>query len=216
MKHGLLVNYNFDPQDWWLEYGIDDMTMYDRSDDGVERTFAAKTYRTPNIGNVDYDKLGYLVENYDTLPDVFLWGKSNLFKYISKEEFEKVKDNQGFTPLLTQHHQTYLDNSLPGGGLNIVSMYRDGMYHERHGIVNTLHTVLSSKHFTDWQSWCEAFNVPFAGLIPFPPGGNFILTKERVHRYARDFYREMMDTMDYATTPVEAQFAERSYYLLWK
>lgn len=212
-----LVNYNYDPA-WLKDYPELEVTLYDRSDDGIERNLTqyGKVYKTPNVGNVDLDKLSYLVDNYHNLPDVFLWGKSNLFKFISKEEWDKVKDNKDYTPLLTQNHQTYMDSSLPDGGWNTVSMYQDGMYHERKGIVNTLHQILPWKYFKTWEEWCAAFNIPCAGYIPFPPGGNFLLTKERVHRYGQDFYADMRDTLGYAQTPLEAQFAERSYHLLWK
>ncbi len=213
----LLVNYCYSPE-WLKDYPEIEPLIYDRSDDGVERNLTqyGQVIRTPNLGNVDYDKLMYLVENYHDLPEVFLWGKSNLFKYISKEEFDEVKNNTDFTPLLTKNHPIYLDNTLPGGGLNVVSDYRDGMYCERYGIVNTLWRVMPYKNFRDWVEWCKEFNIKNPGLIPFPPGGNFILTRERVHRYGKDFYERMASTMNYATTPVEAQFAERSYFLLWR
>jgi hypothetical protein len=213
----LLVNHNYDPV-WLKEYPELEVTLYDRSDDAVGRDLShyGEVYKVPNIGNVDYDKLTWLVENYHNLPDVFLWGKSNLFKYISQEEFNTVKDNKHFTPLLTQHHRVYADNTLPGGGLNAVSFYRDGMYHERMGIVNTLHQLMTWKHFKSWEEWCHAFRVPCVGYIPFPPGGNFILTRERVHRYSRDYYDEMRSVLTYTKLPLEAQFCERSYYLLWR
>ena len=219
MSKAVLVNYNHDPKDWWLEYGYkpEDVTIYDRSDDGVEHTFAAKTYKTKNVGNVDYDKLGYLIENYYNLPDVFLWGKTNLFKYITKEEWELVKDRQEFTPLLTKNHATYMDNSLPDGGLNPVSMYdTDGMYYERHGIVDTLYQVLPWRHYKKIHDFWADFNIKPVGYIPFPPGGNFILTRERVHRYGVDYYERMRNLLDYAQTPLEAQMLERSYFLIWR
>lgn len=215
----VLVNYNHDPQDWWVDYGYkpEDVTIYDRSDDGIARTFAARTYKTQNIGNVDRDKLGYLIENYYNLPEVFLWGKTNLFKYITKEEWEKVKDNTEYTPLLTRNHKTYMDNSLPNGGANIVSAYDEaGMYYERHGIVDTLHRVLPWQHYTKIHDFWADFGIQAVGMIPFPPGGNFILTRERVQRYGVGYYERMRSLLEYAQTPVEAQMLERSYHLIWR
>jgi len=211
----VLVNYNYNPT-WVLEYPDLEPIIYDRSDDGIERNLTryGPVYKTENIGNVDYDKLGYLIKNYDALPEYFLWGKSNLFKYISKEEFDAVKDNQTFTPLLTQNHHTYSDNTLPEG--NPVCFYKDKMYHERKGIVNTLPGLMLHKYFDSWEEWCKEFHIPEVGHIPFPPGGNFILTREAVWKYSRDFYQKMRDTLDYTQLPFEAQLAERSYYLLWR
>lgn len=121
----VLVNYNHDPKDWWVDHDMTP-TIYDRSDDGVERRFTCKELiKSTNTGNVDYDKLSYLVDDYDHLPEVFLWGKTNLFKYISEEEFDDKKGSLAFTPLLTQSHKTYSDKR------GAVCYYQDGMYHER-------------------------------------------------------------------------------------
>ena len=217
--NAVLVNYNYDPT-WLVDYPeLNPVIIYDRSDDGVERdlTKYGTVYKTENIGNVDYDKLGYLIENYEKLPEVFLWSKSNLSKFITKEEFDVVKDNTDFTPLLTMNHEIYTDNSMPNGGVNIVNAYdTQGMYYERFGIVNTLHQIMPWKHYKLWEDWCLKFNLPRAAMIPFPPGGSFILTRERVHRYAVDYYKEMRNTLDYAQLPLEAYFCERSYFLMFR
>lgn len=210
MIPAILVNYNFSPKDWWTEYGFE-TTVYDRSDDGIERVFDAKTYKTKNTGNVDYDKLSYLVENYDDLPDVFLWGKTNLFKYISKEEFDKVAQNKEFTPLLTQNHRIYSNE------FGRVNYYSGGIYHEVNSswIFNN-DDLASTGQFQNWSDWAATFRLPNPAYIPFTPGGNYILTKEKVHKYSRDYYAHMRDVLPYAKNPVEAHAAERSYYLMWK
>jgi hypothetical protein len=203
-----LVNYNFDPKDWWLKYGME-ARVYDRSDDGIERSFAAKVVMSENRGNVDYDKLMFLVEFYDELPEVFLWGKTNLFKYITESEFaEKLEKCEGFTPLIRQDHLTYRDQ------YGLVNYYdSSGMYYEKNNSwylnVHPAHNIYS------WHDWAQMFRLPEPAFIPFAPGGNYILTRETVHKHSRDLYREMAETMPYTTLPGEAQLAERSYYLLW-
>lgn len=203
-----LINYNYTPT-WLKDYDFD-YHIADRSDsrEWLKDFPQERIHYTPNIGNVDYDKLGYLIDCYDELPDIFLWGKTNLFKYISREEFDAALKEQTFTPLLTQNHKTYSDKFGP------VCYYQDGMYYERNDswYLNTTH----SKYFTSWSEWALEFGLEYPSYIPFPPGGNFILTKERVHRYSRDFYVKMRNTMDYTQTPGEAQLAERTYYLLWR
>lgn len=205
--NGVFVNYEFKP-DWLNDYEWESLTIYDRSKSfSLEGLPPCTAIKTPNIGNVDYDKLGFLVEHYDNLPDVFIWGKSNLFKYISKEEFDLVKDNKTFTPLLTQHHLIYNDNVGP------INYYKDGMYHER----NTswyLHEHYSPI-FRSWKDWATEFGLPNPDYIPFAPGGNYILTRKTVHKYSRDFYQRMRDLMPYTILPGEAQLSERSYFLLW-
>ncbi len=204
----ILINYNYDPE-WLWDYNLD-TRIYDRSDDGIKREFkATEIYKTQNIGDVDYDKLGYLIENYDSLPDVFLWGKSNLFKYVDGPYFRNALEKREFTPLLKFDHKTYLD------GLGVVCRYRARMYEERADSWFFNNPALS-RDFHNWNEWTDYFRLPKTSFIPFAPGGNYILTRERVHRYSKDFYSRMRDTLPYAMHPAEAHAAERSYYLLWR
>ncbi len=205
----ILVNYNFTPEKEWIG---EDYLIYDRSDDGIDhlKDFdQSKIIKTNNMGNVDYDKLNYLADNYETLPDVFLWGKTNLFKYVSREEYEKVKDNQTFTPLLTQGHKTYEDMN------GVVCFYSGGMYYERNPMLFTA-IPYSAKYFNTYGEWARAFGFTDPYYLPFAPGGNYILTKEKVYMYSRDLYARMASFLPYEREPLEAHFAERTYFNLWK
>lgn len=204
-----LINYNFDPV-WLKDYPELEVILYDRSDDGVERdlTQYGRVIKTANTGDVDYDKLGYLIEHYDNLPDVFLWGKSNLFRFVDEADFKKALQANTFAPLLKFDHKTYSDK------FGVVCKYEGNMYKERAD--NWFFNATIPKYFRTWQDWCLHFGLPRQPFIPFAPGGNYILTKDRVHKYSRDFYGEMRDTLPHATRPAEAQAAERSYFLLWQ
>lgn len=197
----VLVNYEFTPT--WLLASDLDYHIFDRSSsrEYLKDFPQDRIIYKENIGNVDYDKLSYLVENYDNLPDVFLWGKTNLFKYISEEEWQKVANNKDFTPVLTQHHKTYEG----------VCYYEDGIYHERIDL-----NLFNRGNIKSQRDFMAMFNLPAPDFIPFAPGGNYILTRETVHRYPKEFYEKMRDVLPYTRLPDEAQFAERSYYLLWK
>lgn len=200
MKY-ILVSYNNDPT--WVKDYTDDWLIYDRSEIPFE---FPNTTKTENVGQVDYDKLGYLVDNYDNLPDVFLWGKTNLFKSIPEGDFDIIRRlRREFTPLLSMEHKTYLP----------VCWYdENGMYRE----MNNSWYVPSfeAKYFNTFEKWAKHFHIPNPAYIPFAPGGNYILTRERVHRYPKEFYEEMRSYLPYAQEPAEAQFCERSYYLLWR
>lgn len=209
MKY-ILSNYKYTPD--WLPSYTDDYLIFDQSEDkSFLKDFPQdKIVYHPHGGNADYDKLTYLVDNYDTLPDVFVWGKTNLWKYISKEEFDKVKDNTTFTPLLTMNHRIYPDRLGP------VNYYSQGLYWERADIAQAAFNQFASRYFETFAEFSSEFSIENPSYIPFAPGGNYILTKERVHRYSRDFYEKMASLLPYCYEPAEAQMAERSYYLLWK
>lgn len=204
----ILINYNYTPN--WLKTSGLDYVLYDRSDsDEWLKDFPkGRIIKTKNAGNVDFDKLSFLVDNYDTLPDVFLWGKTNLFKYISEVEFNEIRENKIFTPLLTQNHRTYSDQE------GKVCYYEGGMYYERNN--SWYLNSVKSKYIETWSDWSWRFQLPNPEYIPFAPGGNYILTKETVHKYSKVYYKKMRDMLPYTQLPGEAQCAERSYYLMWK
>jgi hypothetical protein len=203
-----LVNYNFTP-DWILKSDLD-YFIVDHSDDGIDHLAEfdqSKIRKEDNMGQVDYPKLNYLIDNYDNLPEVFLWGKTNLFKSITPEEYDKVKDNQFFTPLLTQNHPTYSDAN------GVVCYYSGGMYHERNN--SWYLNMIPSKYFMSYGEFAHEFQLPNPPYLPFAPGGNYILTKEKVYKYSLDYYKKMASFLPYAREPGEAQMCERSYYAMW-
>ena len=202
-----LVNYNFTPT-WLLDSGLDYIIVDHSDSKEYLKDFPQEriTYED-NMGQVDFPKLNYLINNYDNLPEVFLWGKTNLFKYITKDEYDLVKDNQFFTPLLTQNHKTYDDNN------GMVCFYRGEMYYERAD--SWFFGLLTSKYVTNWMEWAMLFMLPCPPYIPFAPGGNYILTRERVHKYGVDYYKKMASLLPFARESAEAACAERSYFLMW-
>lgn len=207
----LLINYNYEPR-WLLDSAID-YIIVDRSDspEYLKDFPQERIHYEANIGQVDYPKLKYLADNYETLPDVFLWGKTNLFKYITEEEWAKVKDNQTFTPLLTQSHRTYTDAWGP------VNFYCDGMYYERNEISwKPTPPGLLWYHYHYYPQFARDFALPSPSFLPFAPGGNYILTKEVVHRYPPEYYQMMANLLHHDRNPLEAYFCERSYYNMWK
>lgn len=199
MKY-ILTNYEADCS--WVRDYTDDFLVYDRSECGLENRIPRD-----NVGDADFDRLTYIVDNYDNLPEVFLLSKSNLFKYISRPEFDSVKDNQVFTPLLTQNHKTYADAQ------GTVCFYREEIYWERNNswYLNSV-PALNFKSFDEWAGY---FHLPNPDYIPFAPGGNYILTRDTVHKHPKSLYHTMRQFLPYTQRPGEAQLVERSLYLLW-
>lgn len=208
----ILANYCYTP-DWVSNYpGITSVTILDNSDDGIERNLQrfGKVFKFPNMGDADFLKLSYLIENYNNLPEVFLWGKSNIFKYVDKELFDKSIQGNQFTPLLKFDHKTYSDQ------FGVVCRYAGPIYEERADSWFFNNPALSVSTNWTWEKWAWTFGLPRAGFIPFAPGGNYILTRETVHKQAKEFYEALRDTLPYAMHPAEAHACERSYYSLWK
>lgn len=196
MKY-IISRFNHDLS--WLKEYTDDYVLYDRSDEPAPEAIVV-----PNVGSDIYDKFTYIIEHYDNLPDVAIYTKANLFKYISKEEFDKVKDNQFFTPLLTAHHE-----EKPG-----TCYYKDGIYWEiNNGWYLDAHPV---KNVERINLLMDMLGIRGMRYVPFAPGSNYILTKENILKHPKATYEKLRELLSWAIYPGEAQIIERGLYTFWK
>lgn len=191
----IISRYNHD-MEWLKDYPDAEVIIYDRSEVPMEGAI-----KTPNIGSDIYDKFTYIIDNYDNLPDVAIYTKANLFKYISKEEFDAVKDNKTFTPLLTQKHKTYMP----------VCYYEDGIYWETNNKWFLIqHPARKAKELM------ELLGLTDMEYLPFAPGSNYLLPKENILKHSKEHYIKLRNYLKWSVYPGEAQIMERGLYTLWK
>lgn len=194
----IISRYNHDMASIMPYIGTD-YVLYDRSEKPIEGSIVV-----PNIGSDIYDKFTYIIDNYDNLPDVMTLIKANLFKYISEEEFIKVKDNKTFTPLLTKNHKT-------DGRVNFYS--EDGMYNEINDCWYLLYHKCKHLNTADELKSLLGFNGK--EYLRFAPGSNYIVTREDIHRHPKEHYVKLREYLKWDVYPGEAQMCERGLYYLW-
>lgn len=210
----IISRYNHDIS--YLPDYTDDFVLYDRSETPLENSIIV-----PNIGTDIYDKFSYIIDNYDNLPDVAVYTKANIFKFITKEEFDLIKDNETFTPILTQHHkEVTCDYGLPNPG-SPFSFYKDGIYYE----LNYPSYLKEHKTKNIYYSYSNTFlEHPLYKLLkideldytPFAPGSNYILPKENILKHPKEFYENLRSYLDWDRYPGESMIVERGLYTLWK
>lgn len=193
----IVSRYNNDIE--WVKDYTDDFVVFDRSEIPLDWP---QVHVVPNIGSDIYDKFKYIVDNYDNLPDVAVYTKGNLFKYMPREEFDAVKDNKVFTPLLTKNH--VVDG--------VISMYNeDGVYMEVNDawILN----VFPDKASRQFAKFLGVTGQPY---FTFAPGANYILPKENILKHPKEFYQKCLEYIGWDRYPAEAQLLERSLYHIWR
>jgi len=194
----IISRYNHDIS--YLPEYTSDYVLYDRSPKPLPEAIVV-----PNIGSDLYDKFTYIIDNYDNLPDVAVYTKANLFKYITKEEFDQVKDNTTFTPLLTRNHKSYADDRGP------VCWYdKNWMFHERNDFWYLMpHPAKFAPKIIEFFKMDQRFDNIFA------PGSNYILPKENILQHPKETYIELRSYLDWDVYPGDAQLLERNLYYLW-
>lgn len=204
-KNFLMVsNYNADIS-WILNY-TDNYIIYDRSDtdEWIKLFDPKKVIKVPNIGWDIYDKFTYIIDNYDNLPESMIMTKGNIFKYITKDEFDEICNNTFFTPIFTKNHKTYKPVCFYG---------EDGMYNE---INNSWYLrTFPAKYFKSYNQFIKSLGLETTKYLKFAPGSNYLVTKENIHKHPRAFYEKLRQCVDYSAHPGEAQIIERFLYTLW-
>ena len=198
MSHYVISRYNHDIS-WIADYAGTDYTLYDRSEKPIPGSIVV-----PNIGSDLYDKFTFIIDNYDNLPTVGIYTKCNLFKYLEKSEFELLKDNTTFTPLLTQNHKTYLP----------VCYYKDNIYWEINDMWYLNSHPCENKMIP--HELQEILGISQMEYLPFAPGSNYILPKENILKHSKKFYELLRSYLEWDRYPGEAQIMERGLYTLWQ
>ena len=175
----------------WIKEYTDSYVLYDKQD--------------KNVGSNIFDYMDYIVKHYDNLPDVVLFGKSNMLeRHLTKEEFDSLYTNIGFTPLLTQKHNTYLP----------VCWYEDGMYCEENSMWYLQHYGIKNKENVDWL--IDFFDMKNKKYLKFSPGGCWIVPKENILKNSKHIYEKLRECVSYTKNPGEAHLIERNLYYLWQ
>lgn len=183
----------------WLSDYSRDYDLYDRSEQPL-----ANAKVVPNIGSDIYDKFSYIIDNYDHLPDVAVYTKANLFDYIKPREFEKIKDNKTFTPILSLEHHTY----------EPICRYNNGIYEEiNNGWYLATHPPKSAQAA---KELFQLLGISEQSYVQFAPGSNYILPKETILQNSKVFYETLRSYLDWSVYPGEAMIIERGLYNIWK
>mgnify|MGYP001566264382 CR=1 FL=1 len=211
MPRFVVSRWNGQDVGWISEYAPD-MILYDRSDFPIPGANIV-----PNLGSDIADKLHFIISNYNNLPPVAIYTKANLFKYITKEEFDKVKDNSFFTPLLTMNHKEVKYDGTEEyvkrhGTDKDVSYYQNGIYWE----LNNLWYLNEHPIKHDPKEVMKTLGIDNLEYVPFAPGSNYILTASDIRRHPIELYQKLYNYVHWAVYPAEAQICERGLYTLWR
>lgn len=198
----------------YLKDYTDDLVLYDRSDnvkisDHLDLGKKTEVLVVKNLGSDISDKLHFIINNYDNLPEVAVYTKANLFDYIKPREFEKIKDNTTFTPILSLEHHTYND------GFGPVCYYKDGIYWERNNFWYLDAHPVKNNEVERILVLGTMLGIEKMEYVPMAPGSNYILPRETILKWPKRYYEKLRSYLDWSVYPGEAMIIERGLYTLW-
>lgn len=189
IRTNFLVISQFNRDLSWVPEYTDNYLIYDRSNDPAYKLHLSvdksKVITSPNVGYNSYDYFRYIVDNYDNLPEVVIFAKSWSWpRHVSKEFFDRVMNNQHFTPLVDpkMHKDRWPYGFFSPEGL-VCELNTDAfLVPERptkyvHG-------------YNDFLRFC--FKDP---IIPryrmFAPGGDYIVPRANILKLPKVFYENL-------------------------
>jgi hypothetical protein len=220
IKENFLVasDYNWLPDDItesWIHKYTDNYLIYDRAHRLEE---SDKVKHQKNVGQNIYDMFDFIATHYDNLPETTIFCRACIlfpkvtpegqsYGNCSEEKFVSVMNNKTFTELHDfgpEVHNGVSSKMGPNGGfLEINNSWY--MHHFPCKYFNNLNTFLRHVYV----------NPEIPEYIRFAPGGNYIIPRENILRYSKNFYEKIREYLGWECLVGEAHLLERALYTIF-
>lgn len=206
----IISNYNTDPEQY-LHY-CEDYHIYDQSPDIEIREKLKNKYTkisfVENTGHNISDYFRFFIDNYESLPQHMMLAKGNMIgRHVTQEYFDRVYKNKYFTHLYDD--RTWVDKR------DIAYQLYDGAFLETN---NSWYA--SAKTHKYFRTYNELLTFIFKNsIIPkwllFSPGACYIVSRDQVLRYPKEFYENLKYLVSYTYFPSEAYHIERMLHVIF-
>lgn len=204
-------------------YTKEDITIYDRDHPGFNGENLdpkrlekyGTVIKTRNVGTGIYVIGKYIVDNYENLPDYVIFLKCNLLQngYTTKEIFEKSLDSNCFFRIESDVSCNKYATSFLVNDYIYIEEVKDIIY-ENTKIYPRI------KNFPEFLKDLFIIDV-VPNYVSFAPGGNYVVPKENILKYTKNFYKKMIYYTDYSNFetvtygPTESHWFERVLDMSW-
>lgn len=206
----IISNYNTDPEQY-LNY-CNDYHIYDQSLDVDIRERLKRKYTqisfVENTGHNISNYFRYFVDHYDGLPQYMMLAKGNMIgRHISQEYFDHVYDNKFYTSLYDDRH--WVDK------LDVAYQLYDGAFLEKNN--SWYAEIKPHKYFKTYNELLTfVFKTPIiSNWLLFSPGACYVITREQVVKYPKEFYENLKYLVSYTYFPSEAYHVERMLNIIF-
>tara|TARA_B100001109_G_scaffold255208_1_gene257188 strand:+ start:1451 stop:2302 length:852 start_codon:yes stop_codon:yes gene_type:complete len=215
----------------WLNNYENPHLIYDKTWDGgykdndsklrIPPSHLKEKYPKFNIVRGNYrgynvtDYLTFIIDNYDSLPDITVFLKGNTIgRHVSEEVFKTLVNNKYFTCIEDWGSYDLKQRSLSNGYAMISC---EGGWMEKNTSWYLRHHKHPTKYFLSYNKFLSyTFNNPvFPKYIRFPPGGCFVVPKDYIIKYNKNFYKNLKLFAEHSRVSGEGQLIERALYTIW-
>jgi len=195
--------------DWITKY-TNNYLIYDKSND---LPYDNHVVKVPNVGYNIYDICHYIYNNYDRLPETIAFLEGNPFDHCREEVFNRLIVRNDFTPIEAYDNvpESFAHKKdFDGGYMEINNSWYISSHISTHG-------QETNRFFSNYNQFLDVMfeNVAYPEWVRFAPGGQYIVPKQNILFYSRNFYRKIMGFVDYTRIPSESHIVERSLFYIF-
>lgn len=213
----VISDYNWLPQNLeesWVHKYSDNYLIYDRAHRWED---SERTKRQVNVGQNIYDMFDFMATHYDNLPDVMVFGRAAMIfpkgrqkplsnGTISEEKFLQLANNKTLTELHDFGPEVHNGHSSRYGPDGSYLEINNSWYFNHH----------QGRYFYNLNTFLRDvyINPEIPEYIRFAPGGSYIVPKENVLKYSKNFWEKMRTYVGWDVLTGEAHMMERSLYTI--
>jgi hypothetical protein len=207
----LVVSNYYNDLSWVPEY-TDNYLVYDQSAISIlpPKIDQTKVIASDHRGHNIRDYCTYILEHYDTLPESVIFCAGNVFpRHVSADRFNAVMNARSFMPIFesTRHTPRMPISHITDDGL--YAEYNNSWYAKRH----------PTKYFRSYDAFIKFCfkNAPIPKYIKFAPGANYVVPKENILKYSKNFYQNLRLFVSHTdkAIPGESHIIEGALYTIW-
>lgn len=213
-------NHNLEWISMTYEYGFspENTIIYDRTPNDYPKKSKIEhlgtIIKSPNVGSNPYDIGRYIVDHYDNLTDITIFIKGNLLQkpYSNEKKFKYALNSNWFVPIdgnvCRPETKFYINDSIHIESTNL-------NYHMYESEVTDTKIYPRIKNFKEF-----VYDLFIIEKVPeyvwFCPAANYVVPKNNILKYSKNFYKKIMNYTDYNNNPIESHWFERIFQMAWQ
>lgn len=210
MSYHLVISRYAEKLDWIQSIPKENVIIYNKGLD-FETDFTVK--RLPNVGRESHTYLSYIIEHYDSLPDVVIFSQGGFDHFanhgiVSKNEF-------GYNVKIEQlvNIKSYSTNFVLAGFNNGLQNYRLFKWGD-----DLTPLVIDNKTYSGKTWFNEFINTDInLDVIRYPIwwGACFSVRKECILSRSKEFYQTLLSHLEETRNPESGHYFERAWFFIF-
>lgn len=211
----VITDYNVLPLDLeksWIPEYTDNYLIYDKAHRFEESN---KIKHQPNVGVNIYDMFDFISNNYGDLPEIIIFCKSCVIpRHCGVEKFKTIINNTKFTSIENYVRDIHL--YIPGYSTHYIDL-KDEYSEVSTEVEGVVANLFRPKYIFTYKDLLNSIfkNAKFDSYIRFAPGANYIIPRENILKYNKNFYETMRHYVSWSKQPGEAYLLERALYTIF-